>query len=77
LGPGVPVPPKVASVVPKSETRHRLPAGAVVRAKLVLGRLDHEYSRAGRHLIAMVPSNICKPRLFAHHNPSRINYRAI
>ena len=46
LGPGVPDPPKVASVVPKSETRHQLPAGAVVHAKLVLGGLHHEYSLA-------------------------------
>ena len=44
LGPGVPDPPKVASVVPNSESRHRLPAGAVVHAKLVLGGLHHEYS---------------------------------
>src|SRR5664279_1973351 len=46
LGPGVPDPPKVASVVPKSESRHRLPAGAVVHVKLVLGGLHHEYSHA-------------------------------
>ena len=46
LGPGVPDPPKPASVVPKSESRHRLAAGAVVFAKSVLGGLHHEYSLA-------------------------------
>jgi transposase InsO family protein len=46
LGPGVHDPPKVASMVPKSETRHRLAAGAVVRAKLVLGGAHHEYALA-------------------------------
>lgn len=44
LDPGVPNPPKVASVIPKSETRHRLPAGAVVFTKSALGGLHHEYS---------------------------------
>jgi hypothetical protein len=46
LGPGVPDAPKVASVVPKSESRHRMAAGAVVLTKLVLGGLHHEYSLA-------------------------------
>jgi transposase InsO family protein len=46
LGPGVPDPPKVASVVPKSESRHRMAAGAGVLTKLVLGGLHHEYSLA-------------------------------
>lgn len=44
LGPGVPDPPRRASVVAKSEPRHRLAAGAVVFAKSVLGGLHHEYS---------------------------------
>jgi transposase InsO family protein len=46
LGPGLPDPPKVASVVPTSESRHRMAAGAVVLTKLVLGGLHHEYSLA-------------------------------
>ena len=46
LGPGVPDPPKVSVVVPKSESRHRLAAGALVLAKSVLGGLHHEYSLA-------------------------------
>jgi putative transposase len=46
LGPGVPDPPPGAVVVPKSESRHRLAAGALVRAKSVLGGLHHEYSLA-------------------------------
>ena len=43
LGPGVPDPPKVASVIPKSESRHRMAAGAVVLTNLVLVGLHHEY----------------------------------
>ena len=46
LGPGVPDPPRGAVVVPKSESRHRLAAGALVLAKSVLGGLHHEYSLA-------------------------------
>ena len=46
LGPGVPDPPKVASVGPKSESRHQMAAGAFVLAKSVLGGLHHEYSLA-------------------------------
>ncbi len=46
LGPGVPDPPPGAVVVPKSESRHRLAAGALVLAKSVLGGLHHEYSLA-------------------------------
>ena len=46
LGPGVPGPPAVAAVVPKSEFRHRLPAGAIVYAKPIPGGLHHEYSLA-------------------------------
>jgi len=46
LGPGVPDPPRGAAVVPKSESRHRLAAGALVLAKSVLGGLHHEYSIA-------------------------------
>jgi putative transposase len=44
LGPGVPDPPPDA--VPKSESRHRLAAGALVLAKSILGGLHHEYSLA-------------------------------
>jgi transposase InsO family protein len=44
LGPGVPDPPRGAAAVPKSESRHRLAAGALVLAKSVLGGLHHEYS---------------------------------
>jgi len=46
LGPGVPDPPRGAAVVPESESRHRLAAGALVLAKSVLGGLHHEYSIA-------------------------------
>jgi transposase InsO family protein len=46
LGPGVPDPPKVSSLEPKSESRHRMAAGAFVLAKSVLGGLYHEYSLA-------------------------------
>ena len=46
LGPAVPDPPKAVLVVPKSESRHRLAAGAVVLAKSVLNGLHHEYSLA-------------------------------
>src|ERR1700674_691054 len=44
LGPGVPDPSRGAAVVPKSESRYRLAAGALVLAKSVLGGLHHEYS---------------------------------
>jgi transposase InsO family protein len=44
LGPGVPDPPRGAAVIPKSENRHRLAAGALVLVKSVLGGLHHEYS---------------------------------
>ena len=44
LGPGVPDPPRGAAVVPKSESRYRLGASALVLAKSVLGGLHHEYS---------------------------------
>ena len=46
LGPGVPDPPQELGVVPRSESRHRLAAGALVLAKSVLGGLHHEYSLA-------------------------------
>ena len=46
LGPGVPDPPTELEKTPKSESRHRLAAGAFVRAKSVLGGLHHEYSSA-------------------------------
>ena len=45
-GPGVPDPPQELSLVPRSEFRHRLAAGALVLAKSVLGGLHHEYSLA-------------------------------
>jgi transposase InsO family protein len=44
LGPGVPDPPQELGEVPRSESRHRLAAGALVLAKSVLGGLHHEYS---------------------------------
>jgi hypothetical protein len=44
FGPGLPGPPVAASVVPKSEFRHRLPAGATVYTKPILCGLHHEYS---------------------------------
>ena len=46
LGPGVPDPPKESVKVPKSASRHRLAAGALVLARSVLGGLHHEYSLA-------------------------------
>jgi len=46
LGPGVPDPPRDAVAVPKSESWHRLAAGALVVAKSILGGLHHEYSLA-------------------------------
>ena len=46
LGPGVPDPPVVMSVLAKSEFRHRLAAGTIVNAKSILGGLHHEYSLA-------------------------------
>jgi putative transposase len=46
LGPGVPDPPPGAVVAQKSESRHRLAAGALVLAKSILGGLHHEYSLA-------------------------------
>jgi putative transposase len=45
LGPGVPDPPRELALVSKSESRHRLAAGAIVLAKSILGGLHHEYSR--------------------------------
>jgi transposase InsO family protein len=44
LGPGVPDPPPEWALVPKSESRHRLAAGALVLEKAILGGLHHEYS---------------------------------
>jgi hypothetical protein len=46
LGPGVPDPPQGTPMLPKSKSRHRLAAGALVLAKSVLGGLHHEYSLA-------------------------------
>ena len=48
LGPGVPDPPSELSVLPKSETRHRLAAGSFVLAKSILGGLHHGYSLVRR-----------------------------
>jgi len=44
LGPGVPDPPVELALVPKSRSRHRLAAGALVLARSVLGGLHHEYA---------------------------------
>ena len=44
LGPGVPDPPNATWVIPKSEFRHRMAAGALVLTKSVLGGLHHEYA---------------------------------
>jgi len=44
LGPGVPDPPRELALVPRSESRHRLAAGALLLAKSVLGGLHHEYA---------------------------------
>ena len=46
LGPGVPDSPQESAVIPKSESRHRLAAGARMLVKSVLGGLHHEYSLA-------------------------------
>jgi transposase InsO family protein len=46
LGPGVPDPPTNPRRIPRSESRHRLPASALVLARSVLGGLHHEYSFA-------------------------------
>ena len=51
LGPGVPDPPQELAVIPKSESRHRLAAGAFVLAKSVLAGLHHEY------LLATAPAS--------------------
>jgi putative transposase len=44
LGPGVPDPPPESALVPRSGSRDRLAAGALVLAKSILGGLHHEYS---------------------------------
>jgi len=46
LGPGVPDPPQELGLAPRSESRHRLAADALVLATSVLGGLHHEYSVA-------------------------------
>ena len=43
---GAQYPPQELAVIPKSESRHRLAAGALVLAKSILGGLHHEYSLA-------------------------------
>jgi putative transposase len=52
LGPGVPDPPAKSAQVSKSESRHRLAAGALVLAKTVLSGLHHEYSIATTPAVA-------------------------
>ena len=52
LGPGVPDPPTKPRRIPRQECRHRLPAGAFVLAKSVLGSLHHEYSIAATRATA-------------------------
>jgi len=44
LGPGVPDPPQQSARIPKSADPDRMLAGALVRAKSVLGGLHHEYA---------------------------------
>ena len=46
LGPGVPAPPGGSVRQPEAETRYRWMPGALVRAKSILGGLQHEYSLA-------------------------------
>jgi transposase InsO family protein len=46
LGPGVPDPPPKLKRIARQESRHRMPAAALVLAKSVLGSLHHEYSLA-------------------------------
>ena len=46
LGPGVPDPPIKPPRIPRSESRHRLPASALVLARSVLGGLHYEYAFA-------------------------------
>jgi transposase InsO family protein len=44
LGPGIPDPPPQFVCIPKSATRYRMLARALVRAKSVPGGLHHEYA---------------------------------
>ena len=46
LGSGLSYPPQPTAVFPKLKSRDRLAAGALVRAKSVLGGLQHEYALA-------------------------------
>ena len=46
LGPGVPDPPTELVEAPKSESRYRLAADALVLVRSILGGLHHEYSLA-------------------------------
>ena len=46
LGPGVPDPPTELMEAPKSESRYRLAADALVLVRSILGGLHHEYSLA-------------------------------
>jgi transposase InsO family protein len=46
LGPAVPDPPKEYMKAPKSTSRHRLAAGALVRVRSILNGLHNEYSLA-------------------------------
>src|ERR1700674_3120507 len=54
LGPGVPDPPHELALIPKSDSRHRLAASALVLAKSVLAGLHHEY------LLATAPASACR-----------------
>ncbi len=46
LGPGIPDPPQLAALPPKSESRHRLAPATLMLAQSVLGGLHHEYRLA-------------------------------
>jgi putative transposase len=44
LGPGIPSPPAGVALCNNERLRHELGGGLVVRSRLVLGGLHHEYS---------------------------------
>jgi len=52
LGPGVPDPPQEVAILPRSKSRHRLAADALVLAKSVLGGLHHEYALVSARISA-------------------------
>jgi len=73
LGPGVPDPPAVASVVPKLKSRHLLPAGTIAHARSVLGGVHHEYAiAAGQRLIIMSIKVHYMPPIFTHHRGTNV-----